>query len=125
MVRTRAHPRDVYLAHSLLESFGMTILEAMTLGVPVVASDIPAHREVCGEAAIYYNPASPTELTQAIFDLIHRESLVQELVCRGYERLKLFDWQRNGHEMFVALHRASSRLDGATDEGPSSSQAPA
>lgn len=44
------------VAHSHFESFGLTPLEALAVGTPVVAADIPAHREVCGDRAVYYDP---------------------------------------------------------------------
>jgi glycosyltransferase involved in cell wall biosynthesis len=59
-VRDRAEIARLYagsaclVAHSRYESFGLTPLEALSLGVPVAASDIPAHREACGEAVHYY-----------------------------------------------------------------------
>jgi glycosyltransferase involved in cell wall biosynthesis len=54
------------LAHSYLEAFGFAGLEALSLGVPVAASDIPAHREVLGAAAIYYPPDDLRELAAAV-----------------------------------------------------------
>jgi glycosyltransferase involved in cell wall biosynthesis len=45
---------SIYLAHSRLEAFPLTPYEAMGFGLDVVASDIPPHREVCGDAATYY-----------------------------------------------------------------------
>lgn len=47
---------ECYVAHSHFESFGLTPLEALAAGTPVVAADIPAHREVCGDRAVYYDP---------------------------------------------------------------------
>ncbi|MEY2517397.1 MAG: hypothetical protein QOJ89_4755 [bacterium] len=54
------------VAHSYLESFGMTPAEALLCGTPVAASDIPAHREVCGDRACYYDPADVEALAAAV-----------------------------------------------------------
>lgn len=54
------------VVHSHLESFGLTACEALSLGCAVAASDIPAHREVCGDAAHLYDPASATALAEAV-----------------------------------------------------------
>jgi glycosyltransferase involved in cell wall biosynthesis len=54
------------LVHSHLEAVGFTGLEALSLGVPVAASDIPAHREVLGAAAIYYSPDDRRDLAVAV-----------------------------------------------------------
>jgi glycosyltransferase involved in cell wall biosynthesis/SAM-dependent methyltransferase len=55
-----------YLAHSRFESVGITPLEALQAGTPVVATDIPAHREVCGGAARLYPPADLGQMADAV-----------------------------------------------------------
>lgn len=55
-----------YLAHSHFESFGLTPCEAMLAETPVVATNIPAHREVCGEFAHYYPPTDMGEMVAAV-----------------------------------------------------------
>lgn len=55
-----------YVAHSRFESFGLTAAEALAAGAPVVASDIPAHREVCGERARYYPAGSLDAMPAAV-----------------------------------------------------------
>jgi glycosyltransferase involved in cell wall biosynthesis len=54
------------VVHSHLESFGLTACEALSLGCSVAASDIPAHREVCGGAAHLYDPSSVMALRAAV-----------------------------------------------------------
>ncbi len=58
------------VAHSHLESYGLTAVEALALGVPLAASDIPAHREFCGSAAHYYDPHDGDALAAAVADAI-------------------------------------------------------
>jgi glycosyltransferase involved in cell wall biosynthesis len=57
---------ECYIAHSFLESFPLTPHEAMSQGLPIVASDIPAHREVCGDSAVYYPPHRLDLLPRAV-----------------------------------------------------------
>jgi glycosyltransferase involved in cell wall biosynthesis len=54
------------VVHSHLESFGLTACEALRLGCAVAASDIPAHREVCRDAAYLYDPGSVDALREAV-----------------------------------------------------------
>jgi glycosyltransferase involved in cell wall biosynthesis len=58
------------IAHSHLESFGFTAVEALSLGRPLAASDIPAHREFCGSAAHFYDPCDPDALVSAVKEAI-------------------------------------------------------
>src|SRR5205823_5272602 len=58
------------VAHSHLESYGFTAVEALSAGVPLAASDIPPHREFCGAAAHYYDPRDGEALLAAVSDAI-------------------------------------------------------
>jgi glycosyltransferase involved in cell wall biosynthesis len=58
------------LAHSYFESFGLTACEALVVDRPLVASDIPAHREVCGGRARYYSPSDPSQMLAAVADAV-------------------------------------------------------
>lgn len=57
---------DIFVFSSIAESFGHPLVEAMASGLPIVASDIPICREICGEAALYFDPMDPQELAQKI-----------------------------------------------------------
>lgn len=54
------------VSHSHLEAYGLTAVEALSLEVPLAASDIPAHREFCGAAAHYYDPRDGEALSAAV-----------------------------------------------------------
>lgn len=55
---------------SVLEGFGIGPAEARHAGCPVAASDIPAHREVSGEAASYFSPGDPDDLARSVMGCI-------------------------------------------------------
>lgn len=87
------------IAPSFIEGFGLVPLEAMANGCLVLASDIPAHREVCDNAAIYFRPSSPDELVQALkkVSLLKEEEkqIMQELAMK---RVKIFSWKKTAQE---------------------------
>jgi glycosyltransferase involved in cell wall biosynthesis len=77
---------------SLHEGFGIPLLEAMNLGVPVLASDVGSLREVAGEAALLVDARKPQELAAAMRRLAGSEELRADLRRRGLERAKLFSF---------------------------------
>ena len=68
------------------ESFGIVILEAMALAVPVVCSNIPGHRASAGEAALFVKPNDPEDLKKAITDVLVDNDLRQDLIRKGLIR---------------------------------------
>ena len=72
----------------------MPVLEAMSAGVPVIASNRAALPEVCGEAALLVDPEDSEALAAAIMQLIEDEALNAELIRRGYARAAQFTWRR-------------------------------
>ena len=75
----------------LYEGFGLPVLEAMASGTPVVASDIPALREVAGEAAVYVDPFDPEAIGRGLREAEQRRD---ELVEAGRERAAGFSWKQ-------------------------------
>lgn len=88
---------------SLYEGFGLPPLEAMSLGVPVVAGNVASLPEVVGEAGILINPNSEEELTQAIKNILTNHDLSQELSQKGKDRSALFTWEKTANETMEVL----------------------
>jgi glycosyltransferase involved in cell wall biosynthesis len=82
---------------SLYEGFGLPLVEAMSCGAPVVCSDIPSSREVCGDAAEFFQPRDPADCVKAIMRVQDREKRVS-LIGKGIERAKLFSWSSCANE---------------------------
>lgn len=79
---------------SLDEGFGLPALEAMSCGTPVIASDIPALREVTGSAALHVDPRSTNAIAEAMRRVATDEALRRSLAIDGVERAHLFTWAR-------------------------------
>jgi glycosyltransferase involved in cell wall biosynthesis len=60
---------DALIFPSLLESYGLPLVEAMVIGIPVIAADLPYARVLCGDEGIYFNPESPESLVEACKEL--------------------------------------------------------
>jgi glycosyltransferase involved in cell wall biosynthesis len=93
----------VFVLPSFYEGFGMTILEAFALGVPVATSNISSMPEVAGEAAVYFNPAKVSEIKSAISKILFDKSLSDSLIQQGTTRLSLFGWEKCAKETLVVL----------------------
>jgi len=86
---------QVYVFPSLYEGFGLSPLEAMQCGTPVVASNASCIPEICGkESAIYFDPLNPKDMADKIFQVISSDSLQQKLIKNGLERIKIFSWKK-------------------------------
>ena len=79
---------------SLYEGFGIPPLEAMASACPVIASTAAALREVCGDAALYFEPTRPDELAQRLQQVFGDASLRDCLRAAGMKRLEHFSWDR-------------------------------
>lgn len=91
---------------SFYESCGLPPLEAMQLGCPVVASDIPALREICGDAALYADPSEPADIARKINLLLRAPPLREELRERGHRQARLFSWDKCARETVAILAKA-------------------
>lgn len=76
------------------EGFGLPPLEAMATGTPVVASDLPVLREVCGEAALYFPPGDARALGGLLRRLLVEPGLSGKLTAAGRARSGEFSWSR-------------------------------
>ncbi len=102
-VRLEHHPTPARLAElyagavalvhpSLYEGFGLTALEAMSAGTPVLAARSPGLTEVCGDAARYAEPGEARSFTSAMTEIAGSRSLQEELARRGIARAAQFSW---------------------------------
>lgn len=89
----------VFCFPSLYEGFGIPILEAMAVGTPVIASDIPPHREIAGDAVLFFNPERPDELAGQIQKLLSDANLREILAQKGRLQTQNFSWEKTAEDM--------------------------
>lgn len=85
---------------SLYEGFGLPPLESMTYGCPAIVSDIPALREVSGNAALYVDPYDVTDITTKIDLLLEDQVLQKELQLKGLEQIKKYSWEKSAKQVY-------------------------
>lgn len=81
---------DLLLYPSLIEGFGLPIIEAQASGIPVVTSNLSSMPEVAGQAACFVNPYNTLEIRNAILKIINEEMYRDELIQKGFENLLRF-----------------------------------
>lgn len=83
----------LFIYPSLYEGFGIPPLEAMICGCPTIVANVASLPEVCGNASYYVNPYSIDDISRGMKELINNESLREELIEKGYERVSHFKWE--------------------------------
>lgn len=92
---------DVYVTPAYTETFAHTLVEAMACGLPIVASDLPVHREICGDAALYFPRFSQSSLTERVVELLSSDEARNSLRAKGIDRSAAFSWQRHAQQLLA------------------------
>ena len=95
---------DFFIYLSFYEGFGLPPIEAMYMGCPVIVSDIPAHREVCGNAALYTDPYDIEDIKNKITFMLNNEQVKKELITAGKNNIKRFDWFNSAQKVLDSIN---------------------
>jgi|SRR5579872_523521 len=90
---------DFYVTPAYTETFAHPLVEAMSSGLPVIASDIPVHREICEEAAVYVEKFSPTAFAEATVRLATSPESAKSMATAGRQRAKAFSWKKHAEQI--------------------------
>jgi glycosyltransferase involved in cell wall biosynthesis len=89
------------------EGFGLTPLEAMACGTPVIVASVSSLPEVVGDAALLVDPKSDEEITVALMRLLTDTNLREELRAKGLRRASAFSWQGSALQTMAVYQRAA------------------
>ena len=104
---------DLYVTPAYVETFAHPLVEAMAAGLPVIASDLAVHREVCGDAALYFPPFSHDLLAETVCQVARSPELFRRTSERGLQRSGDFSWEKHvGQILEVALELLSPGMTG-------------
>lgn len=102
---------DVVFLPTLLETFSATYLEAMAMGRPIVTPDLDFSREICRDAAEYFDPLNADRAAQAILNVVQDESRFAQLVENGAIRIRKFPSPQEQYRMQIEwLEDVSRRI---------------
>jgi len=85
---------SVFCLPSFYEGFGMSVLEAMKCGTPVVASNLTSIPEACGNAALYFNPNNIDEMAERLYQGLTDKGFRKELRQEGFRQSEKFSWKK-------------------------------
>lgn len=100
---------SVFVFPSLYEGFGLTPLEAMSCGAPVICSNRTSLPEVVGDAALSIDPDDLPAMVDAMYRVLTNAELSADLRARGLARAKLFSWHKTARETLAVYEEAVSR----------------
>ena len=98
-VYEKAH---LFVHPSFVEGFGLPLVEAISCGLPIVASDIPINHEIAGDAAIYFDPYCPNDLRQRIEEVLADSGLRNALKKRSLKRARRYSWDECAKQHYAA-----------------------
>ena len=100
---------DLVLQPSLMEGFGLTALEAMHCGAPVIAADAGALPEVVGDARALFDPQQPDTIAARMEEFLSDASLTRAMIAHGKEQARAFSWERTARLAVDALEQVARR----------------
>jgi len=100
---------DAFVFPSWIEGFGIPVLEAMTCGAPVIASNRGSIPEIAGDAALFADAEDERTLAEHLLAVLERPAVRRELQARGYARAKEFSWAKTARGILDAYQVAADR----------------
>lgn len=94
---------DAMFLPTLLEVFSASYPEAMKMEKPILTSDLSFARDVCGDAASYFNPLNENDISDKIIELVQNKNLRDELIDNGIKKLKTFETSKSRAEKYLEI----------------------
>lgn len=96
-----------YVYPSHYEGFGLTVLEAMSYGCPVITTDASSLPEVAGGAASMVPPGDPVKLAEAMAEMVEKRAHREKLINDGYKNIERFKWNDFARGVVTAVNAAT------------------
>ncbi len=111
---------DIYVTPAYTETFAHPLVEAMASKLPIAASDLPVHREVCGDAARYFPRFSPEKLAETVVEIAASKEVARQLIAA--ERSAEFSWRDHVEQLLEVASSVRKRIRAVERDGISSAR---
>jgi glycosyltransferase involved in cell wall biosynthesis len=112
--RSREELRHIYRAAlalvypSLAENCPFAILEALALGLPIAAARTSSLPEICGDAAVFFDPGETAEMAEVMGELVSRPGLREDLCRRSLARAQAFSWPKTARQTLLVFEQVAA-----------------
>jgi phosphatidylinositol alpha-1,6-mannosyltransferase len=107
-VRLLLKNAEMFVFPSLAEGFGIPPVEAMASGVPVASSNLAPMTEVLADAALYFDPNDPEDISRSILKLLQEKELREKCIKKGLERSSVFNPEDMSLKIMDVLENAGA-----------------
>ncbi|MEN8263817.1 MAG: glycosyltransferase family 1 protein [Nitrospirota bacterium] len=101
---------DILVFPSFFEGFGIPVIEAMAVGLPVACSNTTSLPEIGGDAALYFDPFNPEDIAEKLFTLHKDMDLRKKSISKGLEQVKKFTWENTAKETLQIYEKTFSKI---------------
>jgi len=102
---------DIYVTAAYAETFGHPLVEAMASGLPIVASDLAVHREICGDAGRYFPRFSPESLAESVAGVARFSNIRSQFSLTAKRRSTEFSWVEHIKQLLFLATSLQTRPD--------------
>ncbi len=100
---------ELFVFPSYYEGFGLPPLEAMSCGCPTAISDAASMPEICGDAALYFDPHNPEAISKALRVGLQDTTLRNALIEKGFKKIDQFSWSQTAQSYSLLFKQAVTR----------------
>jgi glycosyltransferase involved in cell wall biosynthesis len=100
---------DLGIFASSCETFGMIVLEKMSVGLPLACSQLSSMQEILRDGGVYFDPRSPDSITKAIEEYVLSPSLREQKRDIAHGLAKTYSWQTCAEQTIQFLHQVAQR----------------
>ncbi len=98
----------IFIFSSIVETCSRALIEAMKCGTAILCSERSVLPEICQEAAVYFDPDNPVDLSEKMEKLLQSSDLIEQMKTKSLKRAEEFDWDKTALKTLEALERVAS-----------------